>query len=1040
MRVMYAIAAWTAITGATAAPQPNELQVPWLKSLIVARGPDVAVRPVADRERTERDVMSPGGALVLDVEGDELLVEFGWLRFTERGWVKKADVVTVESADGVMSRMLEKEPQNVWAHLARGTARELRHIQGGDKALLDAAIDDFDQAVGLAPDDPLPLLLRAEAMVVARRADDAQRDLDAAEKLSPDDPSVSLLRAKVFFLVLNDLDKAREHCDRTLKLAPKNSDAFALRGILARKQQKWAESVADFSEAIRLTPERSMLYVNRALSQRERGDAVAALEDYTKALEFEETTVDVLLERASVYFQLRRLDEAEQDCDLALRADPNLPRAWVSRALVNWLRQRHAEALVDIDKALKIDRKFFSAWMARGDIHRDLGQLAEAVNDYSRAIEASPQHPDGYHERAVVRGALGKIDLALSDLKRCCQLDPTLIPPRVTRAELLVTQGRAERAIEELGQAIGVVRDPRLLITRSRAYAALKDYDKAKEDIDEVIQLDPKSAIAYGLRGALHMETDRNELALADLDQSIKLGPTPQVYLARANLHAELGRSKDALRDASMAMLSPQYAAAARALRGRLLGQQGKVRQSLNELREAVKLAPSSAEAHAQLAAALSENGNPEEALNEASLAVRLDPLSPMAYGVRGRIWAARAEHRRARDDFDELVRLTEGPAKADALLLRAHVLGQLGDPAAALRDADEAVALSRTAETLRQHGGVASAANDMPRCLADYEEALRLEPKNTRVYGDRVMIYVILARWDEALADAEQVVQLGEKAEGHRLKAYIYKFRQDAPNTLAEATEALKHDPGLAEAFYLRSAANWLLGRNGEALQDAEAAIRLTPEHAPSHRAKAMALERLGQLNEALAAIDEALRLQPNYDWAYDTRARIHYRRQDLAAALRDADAALRLNSRIRDSYLVKCQALLAQGNAQGAFEASQSAFALFPQDLLVLLARGEVYLQTRNLNLALSDAQEAVRLSPSAPEGHLLLARVLLDSDRPAEALSALSASLERGCRDVGLAHFLQGDATSNWTRTLKRPRASRRRAKPIPTSRAR
>ena len=60
---------------------------------------------------------------------------------------------------------------------------------------------------------------------------------------------------------------------------------------------------------------------------------------------------------------------------------------------------------------------------------------------------------------------------------------------------------------------------------RGNAYAGKQDYDRAIQDFDQVIRLDPNNAIAFGNRGIVYLIKQDYDRAIQDFDQAIRLDP-----------------------------------------------------------------------------------------------------------------------------------------------------------------------------------------------------------------------------------------------------------------------------------------------------------------------------------------------------------------------------------------------------------------------------------------------------------------------------------------------------------------------------------
>ncbi|MFQ5924663.1 MAG: tetratricopeptide repeat protein, partial [Dehalococcoidia bacterium] len=88
--------------------------------------------------------------------------------------------------------------------------------------------------------------------------------------------------------------------------------------------------------------------------------------------------------------------------------------------------------------------------------------------------------------------------------------------------------GEFERAIEDLDEAIRL--DPRVAMSygnRGFAYYNLGEFERAIEDYDEAIRLDPQDAVAYVLRAMAYTLLNMDSAAQQDIDRAIELGFAP---------------------------------------------------------------------------------------------------------------------------------------------------------------------------------------------------------------------------------------------------------------------------------------------------------------------------------------------------------------------------------------------------------------------------------------------------------------------------------------------------------------------------------
>ncbi|MEG3124526.1 aspartyl protease family protein [Sphingomonas sp. GB1N7] len=228
------------------------------------------------------------------------------------------------------------------------------------KRKFDAAIADFDKAVGLAPAESHYVYQRATARLANGQPLLGAQDLDAAIALAPNDADARLARAQLRLAArdpagaLVDLNAADQ------ALAP-SSDARMRLGGLYDSAGNYDAALASYDRWLKSHPEDS----GRAVAFNGRCWARALLN--------------------------RDLDKALDDCNAALRLRPGEAAYLDSRALVRLRRGEIDKALVDYDAAVaKQPRNAWSLY-ARGIAARRAGRTAQADADQATALAINAQ-------------------------------------------------------------------------------------------------------------------------------------------------------------------------------------------------------------------------------------------------------------------------------------------------------------------------------------------------------------------------------------------------------------------------------------------------------------------------------------------------------------------------------------------------------------------------------------------------------------------------------------------------------------------------
>jgi tetratricopeptide (TPR) repeat protein len=133
---------------------------------------------------------------------------------------------------------------------------------------------------------------------------------------------------------------------------------------------------------------------------------------------------------------------------------------------------------------------------------------------------------------------------------------------------------------------------------RGVAYRRKGEYDRALQDYEQAIQLNPSKANAYNNRGIIYRINGEYARAIADYDEAIwlKNGDFPAAYYNRALAYADKGEYELSLRDFDVVMrFNPRNALALYA-RGLTLLKKGDTEAGKNDISAAKAINPNIAE------------------------------------------------------------------------------------------------------------------------------------------------------------------------------------------------------------------------------------------------------------------------------------------------------------------------------------------------------------------------------------------------------------------------------------------------------------
>src|SRR5438093_1590149 len=194
-----------------------------------------------------------------------------------------------------------------------------------------------------------------------------------------------------------------------------------------------------------------------------------------------------------------------------------------------------------------------------------------------------------------------------------------------------------------------------------------------------------------------------------------------------------------------------------------------------------------------------------------------------------------------------------------------------------------------------------------------------------------------------------------------------------------AEYREALRINPGLAQAHYNLGVALKRLGNVDEAIEEYQEALRLQPDLAQAHHALGKALDDQGKRDAAVDEYREAVRIDPNYGPAHYNLGLALKEQGKLVDAIAEYRDALRVNPHDAEAYNNLGIALEEQGNFDEAIQEYRDALRINPNDALLHNNLGVAIGDQGKLDQAIEQYHEALRLNPGLALAHYNLGNCL-------------------------------------------------------------
>ena len=213
---------------------------------------------------------------------------------------------------------------------------------------------------------------------------------------------------------------------------------------------------------------------------------------------------------------------------------------------------------------------------------------------------------------------------------------------------------------------------------------------------------------------------------------------------------------------------------------------------------------------------------------------------------------------------------------------------------------------------------------------------------------------------------------------------------------------QVLSEDPTNAQAMLLLGVIETKIGDPFRAANLLQQVRVIDPTSFQAPFWEAIALRKLGRVTDAIHAAEKAIELNPSDPQAM-TQLGLYY--MDVRM-LREAEAcltrAIDLAPKVTQVQFSLAHCLHLQGRLDEAVAILRFALATSPQTVDSVLRRAKAFLAQNSAPLAAECARIALELDHRSREAQLILARILVDDNRPEEAQQFLSTVISRSSPD--------------------------------------
>lgn len=710
-------------------------------------------------------------------------------------------------SESELTDLIDADPNSYGLYGLRGDFR----LADGDLA---GAMADYGEIIRLRSEDPRAYYARANAALMSGNTADALADLNRALQLDPQFTEGRSSRASIY-LELGAWDKAVEDLGVAIEGDKRSPSLRVLRARAYCAMEDYQQALADLTSAIELDPHHAEALSLRGFLRsgfiRDGGQDVdaaidEAIHDLDAALRMEPNSSITYAHRAHAFLLKQNFAQAAADCDRAIALDAECGSAYAIRGLACHARGMNQRAITDCTKAIELDISASNVYLGRAVAHANDGEIESALADVQAILAAEPQNIEALHLRGTIRLTLELVAEAIEDFSTVVKIEPTCAEAYAQRGNAYRMQGEVELAMSDYTRAIELEATAVAHANRALCWKDQRQLDKALDDLNAAVQLQPDFLAARFERAHLLHKFDQDESALSDLAEVLRLAPDfLPAYFVRAAVYTEMGELDEAVADFDAAIrLSPSMGWAYSG-RANVWIQKREHEKAAADYQEAIQCDPGAAEQYVLQKLVVEAHCHHREeefaaAIAKATEAIDLDPQYIPAYAVRASAHWYAEEFVKAVEDHARWIDVAG--ESFSALMGRGQVYAEMGEFEAALADLNRAIEMGEGAEGLI---GLAFAYNGRGFALAGlerYEEAKRdfarsisACPDNAWVHYNQGLMFHKLGQEVEARDCFQHALTLDQPAltprKRERAEGFIARISDEARSTRPQNSKA---------------------------------------------------------------------------------------------------------------------------------------------------------------------------------------------------------------------------------------------------------
>jgi tetratricopeptide (TPR) repeat protein/S1-C subfamily serine protease len=390
----------------------------------------------------------------------------------------------------------------------------------------------------------------------------------------------------------------------------------------------------------------------------------------------------------------------------------------------------------------------------------------------------------------------------------------------------------------------------------------------------------------------------------------------------------------------------------------------GEEAQAITAFDRAIQLQPNFVQAYYAKGLALRSAKNYREAVSAFEQVNRLEPGFYQAWRYRGLVlFLGLKQYPEALASIEQAIKIE--PHDLALLMEKGLLLTQLERYSDAVAAYTAAMAIKPHPWAYTNRGAAYSGLKDYPKAIADYNQALTIQPNDVPAFTNRGAAYRDLKEYSKAIADLNKAIAINPKfGLAYNIRGTVYRALNDYPKAIADYQNAISIDSKDPHPYTNRGNVLFDLKQYAKSIADHSQSIALDPKLANAYNNRGNAYRAMNEHSKAMSDFNQAIMLDPKLANAYNNRGHAHLGLKDYSQAIKDFSQAIALDSGLVQSYKGRGHAYLRLKDYPQAITNYSKAIVLDPDHPEIYTIRGAAYADLKDYSKAIVDWQKAATL----------------------------------------------------------------------------